>query len=353
VPTVDEAIGGGNASPLAAGLRQSERAISQNQEITFRQYNRLVLPLDGFVFWVAAPLITPGVLARAAAFNTFAFNTAPFNASAAAGVVDNTAVVRGSLHLSTTMKQGEETNNADDLITFTSEQEVQFLNKVGLDTLYVATAEGRRYAFSGRSSFYRQAGLWHYTGMAVNPTMATQLVDDPATFAGRGLVISNSLPAWLAINTYAPPYPVLLPFPAVPLYPSFAVPQNLPPPYGAVHIGEEDTDVVAAFPTLGPTASHQQLARDRVRITLFGLNNAAALTFQDAAIAYGTDTEVFGITNMPTVRDVKETQAELLTLAMKKRITFEVSYLQSTMRDVARQLITSCLVASEDILIND
>jgi hypothetical protein len=120
-----------------------------------------------------------------------------------------------------------------------------------------------------------------------------------------------------------------------------------------VHIGEEDTDVVAAFPTLGPTASHQQLARDRVRVTLYGLNNAAALTFQDAAIAYGSDTEVFGITNMPTVRDVKETQAELLTLAMKKRITFEVSYLQSTMRDVARQLITSCLVASEDILIND
>lgn len=349
MPTLDEAIG--SASPLAADLRQGERAISSNQSVVFQQYNRLVLPVDGFVFWVAAPLLTPAALVRGAAFNTAAFNTAPFNGAAAAGVEDNTLEARGSLHYATGMSQTEEANYAVNRVTFTSEQEVQGLNRVGPNTLFIATIDRIRFAFSSRSNFYRQAGLWHYVGDAVYSTMESQLIDSPADFNGRQVVVSNSLPAWLAINAYAPPYPVLLPFPVIPLYPSFAVPQNLPPPYGAVHIGEEDTEVIQAVPTLGPTASHYQLARDTVRVTLFGASNDAALTFQDAAIAYGTDTGLLGLMNTPTVRDVKAAQSELLTLAMKKRITFQVSYNQQSIRNVARQVIEECLVQGDEIYV--
>jgi hypothetical protein len=349
--TVDEILASDSASPLASDLRQGERAISQNQEVLFYQYSRLVLPVDGFVFWVAAPLVAPGALARAAAFNTAAFNTSPFNDSGAAGLADNTLEARGSLHYATDMQQTPEANYAVNRVVFTSEQPIQGLNRVGPNTIYIATIDSIRFAFSSRGSFYRQAGLWHYVGNAVYSTMESQIVDSPASFNGRQLVVSNSLPAWLAINQYAPPYPVLLPFPAVPLYPSFAVPQNLPPPYGAVHIGEEDTDALQSTPYLGATGSHHQLATDRVQITLFGASNGAALTFQDAALAYATDAELFGVMNVPVVKDVKAPQSELLTLAMKKRITFEVSYNQHSMRNIARQMIKECLITGDDLLV--
>lgn len=349
MPTVEEA--GLSGSPLAAGLRQGERAIDQNQKITFLQYNRLVLPVDGFVFWVAASMMTPGALGRSAAFNTVAFNTAPFNEGGGGTVADNTLVGRGSLHYSSDMEQSEEANYAINRVLFTSEQHIQGLNAVGPNTIYIATIDNIRFAFSSRSSFYRQAGLWHYVGNAIYSTMESQIIDDPTDFNGKQVVVSNSLPAWLAINSYAPPYPVLLPFPPIMLYPSFAVPQNLKPPYGSVHIGEGDTDVIQGAPFLGRTLSHYQLARDRVQVTIFGANNDAALTFQDAAIGYGTDTQLFGIMNMPVVRDVKATQNELLTLAMKKRIGFEVSYNQQSIRNVARQMIESCLIEGSNIYV--
>jgi hypothetical protein len=347
--TVEESLGG--ASSLAAGLRQGERTIDSNQTITFYLYARLVLPVDGFVFWVAAPMVTQGALAKAAAFNTSAFNTAPFNESGALGVADNTLVARGSLHYATEMEQTEEANYAVNRVVFTSEQPIQALNRVGPNTMFIATIDGIRFAFSSRSSFFRQAGLWHYVGNAIYSTMESQIIDTPEDFNGKQIVVSNSLPAWLAINTYAPVYPVLLPFPAIPLYPSFAVPQNLRPPYGSIHIGEENTNVRQGAPYIGGSGSHRQLMDDIVRITIFGANNDAAMAFQDAAIAYATDTELFGITNIPFMRDVKATQNELLTLAMKKRITFETSYYQSSVRNIARQMINQCLVTGDNLFV--
>jgi hypothetical protein len=181
--TVEESLGG--ASSLAAGLRQGERTIDSNQTITFYLYARLVLPVDGFVFWVAAPMVTQGALAKAAAFNTSAFNTAPFNESGALGVADNTLVARGSLHYATEMEQTEEANYAVNRVVFTSEQPIQALNRVGPNTMFIATIDGIRFAFSSRSSFFRQAGLWHYVGNAIYSTMESQIIDTPEDFNGQ------------------------------------------------------------------------------------------------------------------------------------------------------------------------
>ena len=49
--------------------------------------------------------------------------------------------------------------------------------------------------------------------------------------------------------------------------------------------------------------------------------------------------------NMPVIQDEKVTQPELGVIAMKKTITFEVSYYQQNIRNVARQLIESALIS--------
>ncbi len=47
---------------IAAALAGGVETLSLQQEITFTQYVRLVLPLDGFVFWVRSDLLTASAL---------------------------------------------------------------------------------------------------------------------------------------------------------------------------------------------------------------------------------------------------------------------------------------------------
>jgi hypothetical protein len=287
-------------SALTDGLAQ----ISGSASIPFVQYIRYVLPLDGYVFWLATQQTT----------------------------------FTGSLHYAATDQQNQDDNFAVNRVVFTATEEIQSFNEINPSTMWVGQWDGMRFAFSSRGYFAPNAGLFHYAGDAVYPTLATQLLDvgnqpDPDT-----VIVSNSLPAWLSIQGYTPEW--LNPLnPGVTLYPSFLVPDNLEPPYGSVHIEPASTTALQSVPLLGPTASGTQLATDRVRVTLYGLTNVQALDWLQTALRYMEDTSVIGLMNMPIMRDEKRTQVELGALAMKKSIEFDVSYNQSAVRDTARQMI--------------
>lgn len=338
MPSLDESFDA--TTELGAGLQAGVTTLSLDQEIEFDLYVRLILPMDGFVFWVKASELSNSAVFNAMAFNAFAFNS-PGQVS-----IDQTTqtfIAGGSLHYLSDSHQDEEANYTVNRVVFTSKQEVQQFNLIGPNTILIGKIDEIRFAFSSRGSFYRQANLWHYVGNAVYSTMDSQIIDDRKTFNSKQLVVSNSLPAWLALNHYAPPYPVPMPQPAFPLYPSYLVPENLPPPYGVIHIGEDSTTTPQAAAFLSNNLSHYQLAKDVVKVTLYGVNNDCAQSFLDSVVQYSLDVGAFGVTNMPIVRDDKQTQNELDILAMKKRINFEVSYLQTSMRNVARQLILKCV----------
>jgi len=336
MPGVDEAQFAKNemAADLAAGVD----AISFDQTVEFVQYTKVILPIDGSVFWVKSNLLSESALLNAARYNALAYNQGPILLTAAP-----TATVKGSLHWETTKSQEEDQTLATNVVIFTSLQEVTDFNAVGPNTMFIATvgAENVRYAFSRRQRFYRQADLFHYVGTALYPALASQIVDDPAQFNQAEPVVSNSLPLWLALNTLTlPPGGLYCP---VQLYSSFLVPDNLEPPYGVVHIFPDGTQALQGAPLLGRTLGHDQLVQDRVRITLYGLRNAEALTFQDVVNFYSENFDRLGMMNMPIVRDEKRTQVEFGILAQKKTIDYDVSYLQSTVRNVARQLIESAI----------
>jgi hypothetical protein len=140
--------------------------------------------------------------------------------------------------------------------------------------------------------------------------------------------------------SYRPPYPgFICPFP---LYPSFLIPQNEPPPYGAVHI--EDTRALEAVAMLGPRLQSSQLATEKVTVTTYGVDNDDIITFLNFVIQYSGDWSYIGIRNMPIVEDEKREQPELQVIAQKKRIVVEVNYVQQCVRDVARQYIKHCIV---------
>lgn len=307
MPTLAEsanAISQGNSD--LAGSKQ----LSRDATVLFTRYQRQVLPLDGFVFWLKTMSDT----------------------------------VQGSLHCSTDKRQLEDETIAINKVIFTTGREIQLFNDVSPNVIWVGSFQGLKFAFTRRSDFYQAAGVFAYSGDAVYPALETQLIDEGSQLSNRTLVVSNSLPAWLALASYNPIW--LQPAnPGLPLYPSFAVPDNLAPPYGTVHIPPSQTRALQASPYLSSNVSHSQLAADQVKVTIYGLVNNAAQDFLDLTYSYFRDQDVLGIMNMPIVQDEKRTQAELGILAMKKVINFEVSYRQKRINDLVRQLIEHVTVA--------
>jgi hypothetical protein len=314
VATAAEAATAG--TPLNANLRAGLDAISYDQVVNFTKYVKMVLPLDGFVFWVNANL-TPS-------------STAPL-----------TITAKGSLHYSTRKVQDDSEVYGLSTVIFNSEVPLhQDLSLIGPNEIYIGTIDLITFAFSNRADWYQQAGIYHYSGDATYPFMQSQIINDPAQLLARNAVVSNSLPLWLMLNNYAPFYGFGN---SIPLYPSKLIPPNTFPPYGSVQIAPEGTTSIASIPRLSRHSSHYQLSKDVVRIVLTGVDNDAALTFLDCVLQYSQDYNYIGLMNNPLVQDEKVGQSEFGILAMRKRIEFEVSYVQNTARDIARQLILQAI----------
>lgn len=349
---IDEAKDGQN-TPLNADLDSGLDQLSYSQTITFTKYLRVILPLDGFAFWVKATLINQDALLASGAMGASMPAIPPGEQSA------DEVVVKGSFHYITDMTQEEVQMSSFNRVVFTAQDPIQAFNSMEPDVMYIGffstpvrledgtvASEGEtiRFAFSQRDSFYRQAELYHYVGHAVYNALDTQIIDDPRDLDTR-LVVSNSLPVWLSMNSYVENQEwELFQKPSFPLYPSFLAPQNELPPYATVHVEPSSTRGIASTPTIGPTASHDQLCSEIVRITFFGVRNEQIMDFVDFVNQFSVNTDFIGIMNIPVVRDEKHPQVEFNAIAMRKAIDYEVSYYQHQARELARQLIKTVIV---------
>lgn len=306
-------------SALASGLN----TLSANETVTFTLYVKTILPLDSYVFWVNANLLTSGQIAAAIAMGGVTYPSTP----------PNSFTVQGSLHRTTSLIQEEtRTASVNDLV-FTSLTEITDFNYVNPYLMYVAKIDGVDYAFKKQTGYYIQADLYNYTGQALYSIMDTQLIETLTGFDTTDVIVSNSLPLWLALNSYFA------------VYPSFAVPQNTPPPYATIHIAPDDTNAIQSYPVIASNGSSYQLAKDTVKVTLYGTRNAEAINYLNYILNNSQTTDSFGMMNMPIIRDEKEKQIEFGILAQKKVITFEISYYQQNIAAIAQKLITSAFIS--------
>ena len=321
---------------LASALRGGLANISQNATVTFTRYVKLVLPLDGFVFWVKADLVGPGAAMNSSPLGSFAINEDPAILNPA-----NTITAEGSLHYSASKTQEAENAATVNRVMFNT----PVCLHEGIDddpsSIYIGEVDGLRFTFSSFENYYKQADIWHYIGDAIYSNFQSQIIDDAASFDSRSIVASSSMPFWLFLNNYTPTRPAYGFGCPVKLFPAFLVPGNTAPPYGTVEIS--DTAATAGFRHLTRLSSHHQLASEKVTVTLYGLRNNSAMDFLDCVLQRSRDYNDVGIINCPIVKEEKENQVELGVLAMRKTIVFEVSYYQQSMRDIARQLILNTI----------
>lgn len=308
---------------LVAGLD----VLSGDQTVDFVPYVRTVLPLDGFVFWIRASLLSDARLAEV-------------------GLASSSAItVGGSLHWASLGTMMIDENITIQRVDFAAKEAVTDFAQIAPDIMYVAdwqTELGRfKFAFSQRGTYYLQANIHHYVGDAVYPVFAAQLIDNLDQFDQRQ-VVSNSMPLWLSLSQSIPF--VSLVTSSVQLYPGYLVPSNRPAPYGTVDINPNSTRSLQAQALRGPDSSRWQLTAEMVRLTFYGLRNDDVMDFVDYVMDWSLNTGEFGIMNMPVVRDEQRVQVELSALAQKKTVDFEVSYQQARMRDIARKLITAALI---------
>jgi hypothetical protein len=244
--------------------------------------------------------------------------------------------VLGSFHFASVNLQREDATVDSNDIIFTALSEIQPFNNIGPNNLYIGKHDdsGVTFAFSQRGRLYDQADLYHYQGTAVRTTHGTQIIDDPSQF-NPTIIVSNSLPIWLSLSAYVPPYPTFnCPFP---LYPSYLVDDNLSPPFGSIHV--EKTDTLAMTPYMGSNSSTAYLCRDKVKVHLYGCDAREVSDFLLCVENYSRDWMTLGFANSPAIYDEKQTQTEMKIISQYKTIVFEVNYLQNVARNIARQFI--------------
>lgn len=301
---------------LNASLRAGLEQLDQRSTFEFAKYARVVLPVDGFVFWK------------------------PTGAR---------VTVNGSMHFMQEWLQEADQAIGYTRVVLTSEQRIQEFAQEGQNAIFVATYKSQvnnsrdtfRYAFSAQAGFYGPAGLWHYVGYQIPPALLTQLLDPGTRIDQTRAVVSNSIPMWLGLRGFASTF--LQATQTLPIYPSFQAAENATAPYVVVDVLE--TEPLNAYPVLGVYGTHSQWCKDTCRVTMYGLQNNEALTFQDFINQYSLENEAdgFGIMNMPVVKDVHRVQAELHGIAMKKEMTVEVSYNQQISTTKAYQFIEEAL----------
>ncbi|NCB57449.1 MAG: hypothetical protein EOM46_08045 [Gammaproteobacteria bacterium] len=292
---------------LNATLTQGLDDLSQFQVVPFTKYIRKVLPLDGFVFWIKASILSDDP------------DPEP-----------DTKDVKGYLHLTTESIQDDEQLYDRNVVTFTAQADIDPFNDIGTDVLYIGEFFGIQFSFSRRTGLNEPANLYHYTGEAIFPYMRSQIINSVDDIDLNDVVVSSSLPVWLSLSQYMPMFPAMLST------------QNLSPPYATVKCA--NTSPIAGAFYLDEKQNQYQLVSEDVTISVTGLRNASVEDFlryvQDYTL---TDVAEMGVMNIPVVQDERVTQNELNIIAMRKTIKFKVNYYQQRMRNVSRQLISTAI----------
>lgn len=259
-------------SPLSAAQSSGLHDIDSGQTITFKKYRRTVLPLDGYIFWVAT---------------------------------GDSQSVEGSLHINTQSLQDVSENYDLGLVKFTCTTEIASFYDRDRTFIWVGDLGNARFVIGSHSFQYEQAGLYHYEGRTLTPVFAAQFIDDISAINVEELIVSNSLPFFMSLPYDTSPALDWCPWPEnVPVFPSYCVPENQSPPYVAIHNDPETIKETSLSMVNSYTGSDSQIIKETVSLSLYGLTNLQAANIRNYILHWALlHPEKFGVVNNPFIRD--------------------------------------------------
>lgn len=293
-------------------------AIPYNEPVTFRRYIRLVLPVDGFIFWIRQSLIN----LQSPALNGMALNELPDLTA-----LDDSLTVTGSLWYAANNQQENTQIHTVNNVFFTSSKKLDDFQDLGESQIWIGEIDGVRFSFNRAGNFFQKAGVWSYQGDSINPIMASQIIDNLADLKDEKIV-NDSLPLFLSNNF------------GYRVYPAFRGSQNLKPPFISIDVME--TKPLQQRQSEEST-ERRQWCLDTVKATCYGLSNNAVLDYMNSMIELGLTAVDFGISNSLTAKKIDIPQSELNITANAKEVTFEVNYYQTRAHNIAQKLIESAL----------
>ena len=114
-------------TPMGSDLAEGIKTLALNQKIKFKLYGRVILPIDGFVFWVLASLLPQPAFAQSGLVTAQELDDEDMQPRA--------LIATGSLHYTADFRQEEAENYAANRVIFTSLEEVQELNEIAPGTI--------------------------------------------------------------------------------------------------------------------------------------------------------------------------------------------------------------------------
>lgn len=308
MPTLDELTGGSAGTPLANALGAGLRDISYNKSVVFTEYKRRVLPLDGFVFWVAT---------------------------------GRTRDVPCSLHATTTSEVKESQSFDQSHIIISTQQKIHEFHDTALNTVWMGNFEGIKFAIGSRTARYEQSGLFHYGAATIIPALAAQFISNSMELREKEPVIGNSFPLFLWMLDHDSIALGWCPWPEpCPIFPSFCVPDNQAAPYCSIHVSPESATPLSMGRLDPSTASTDRLVTERVKLRFYGVRHQGVEDAMSHILHWCLLNEnIMGIQSTPVIRDEKEPMAEINALAMAKTFELDVIYSQHAVRSTALALI--------------
>ena len=305
-----------NNTPITSALVSGLKVIDRQKAIKFTLYNRVVLPYDGFVFYVNSNAINNG-----STFNTWSLNSKMIAERNTAKSIE----VEGSLHYNSIREQDSDKNYDRNELMFTTPYEILEFNQAQDNSLYIAEYDGMQFSFNSRLSSYSASGLYEYRGQAVPAYLRSQLIESKRDLS-KLHVTSNcmSLIMAFALNK------------ELPVYPAYLAKAN---DKRFVTTEVTSTECLAAYPFLDRDGTRTQLTRDNVKVCFYGFENDAALDFVFDFVNMALEDDDYGIANIPTVSDAREPDSELRILSQKKESVIVVNYYQKRVQELTRKLI--------------
>lgn len=277
----------------AGALQDGLDTVRQGQTISFITYERVILPYDGFVYWV---------------------KTGNEQTLVASMVHDE-----NELH-----HEDQNFRNDSGLIITTTEPLLDF-SQDGLDTMSVFEYNNNLYVLRKTGYNSEQSGLFHNIARVIEPALRSILLDSKDDFLKKKAQFTNSIGLFVLLSCGYFEFVSI----DYPIYPEWLVPLNKKPPY--ITVGVTETEALNnGFNTVNVDNSLFLVkpAKDYVDINLYGLDNNEALNFLVKLERWSLFYKKIGFLNMPRIKDEQLAQNEIGSLAQKKIIELEIFYYQ-------------------------